>query len=199
MLTYNSQLKKLILPEYGRNIQQMVDYCLTIVDRDERTHCAFSIVRTMDNMFPELRAEADYKQKLWDHLAIMSDFQLDIDYPVPVVQTEQLATDPTPVPYDRDPIALRHYGKIIERMIGRAAQYPEGDERDAHAMLLANHMKKLIYQINHEVVDDAKIFKDLEWYSQGVIRLDPATHHLHEFKMEAVPESTGKKKKKRKR
>ena len=92
MLLYNTQLKKLILPEYGRNIQNMVDYCLTIEDRDERNHCAHTIVNTMIIMFPELRNEADFEHKLWDHLAIMSDFKLDIDYPYEMLQEEALET-----------------------------------------------------------------------------------------------------------
>ena len=85
MLEYNSQLKQLILPEYGRNIQQMVDHCMTIEDREERTRCAFTIVQIMGNMFPELRDVEDYRHKFWDHLAIMSDFKLDIDYPYDIV------------------------------------------------------------------------------------------------------------------
>ncbi|MBR3101917.1 MAG: DUF4290 domain-containing protein [Muribaculaceae bacterium] len=197
MLTYNSQLKQLVLPEYGRNIQQMVDHCVTIEDREERNRCAYSIVQIMGNLFPQLRDEADYKHKLWDHLAIMSDFKLDIDFPYPVVSEANLATNPEPIPYALEPIKLRHYGKIIERMIERAAEYPDGEERDALVMLLANHMKKLIFQINKEDVDDAKIFKDLAYYSQGRIRLDPATHMLHEFKEAPQPQNSGKKKKKK--
>ena len=197
MLIYNSQLKKLILPEYGRNIHQMVDHCLTIADREERNRCAHTIVAVMDNMFPELHSEADYKHKLWDHLAIMSDFKLDIDYPYPVVARENLDTPPEKVVYQLEPIKQRHYGKIIERMIDRAAQYPEGEERDALVMLLANHMKKSIYQINNEVVEDSKIFNDLARYSHGAIRLDPSTHALHEFQVAPVPGQPGKKKKKK--
>lgn len=197
MLLYNTQLKKLILPEYGRNIQNMVDYCLTIEDRDERNHCAYSIVDTMVTMFPELQNEADYVHKLWDHLAIMSDFKLDIDYPYDVVKEENLESKPEPIHYALEKIKFRHYGKIIERMIARAAQYPEGEERDALVMLLANHMKKLIYQINNEDVEDCKIFNDLAYYSNGVIRLDPETHKLHEYQVIIPPQSSGKKKKKK--
>ena len=198
MLTYNSQLKTLVLPEYGRNIQQMVDYCLTIEDRDERTHCAYTIVQNMANMFPQLRAETDYQHKLWDHLMIMSDFKLDVDFPFDDnIREENLDTKPDPIRYELEPIKYRHYGKNIERMIERAATYPEGDERDALAMLLANHMKKLIFQINNEDVDDAKIFKDMERYSHGVIRLDPDTHHLHEYQIVKPVQPAGKKKKKK--
>ncbi len=198
MLTYNSQLKTLVLPEYGRNIQQMVDHCLTIEDRDERTHCAYTIVQNMANMFPQLRAETDYQHKLWDHLMIMSGFQLDVDFPFDdIIKEENLETKPDPIRYELEPIIYRHYGKNIERMIERAAEYPEGEERDALVMLLANHMKKLIYQINNEDVEDAKIFKDLERYSHGAIRLDPETHRLHEYQIVKPSQPAGKKKKKK--
>ncbi|MCQ2288231.1 MAG: DUF4290 domain-containing protein [Muribaculaceae bacterium] len=197
MLTYNSQLKQLLLPEYGRNVQQMVDHCMEIADREERNRCAFTIVSIMDNMFPENRTEEGYKRKLWDHLAIMSDFKLDIDYPYEVVKQDNLDSKPEMLKYQLEPIKYRHYGKIIERMIDRAAEYPEGEERDALVMLLANHMKKLIFQINKEDVEDGKIFKDLYNYSRGRINLHVDTHSLHEFK-EAPQQNNGGKKKKKK-
>ena len=146
MLTYNSQLKKLVLPEYGRNIQQMVDYCCTIADCEERNKCAFSIINTMSNLVPQLNEEADYRHKLWDHLAIMSDFNLDVDYPYEIVKPENLETKPIPLSYKLEGIRMRHYGKIVDQMIQRACEYPDGDEKDALVMLIANHMKKLIYQ-----------------------------------------------------
>lgn len=198
MYKYNSQLKKLALPEYGRNIQQMVDHCCTIEDREERTRCAYSIVKTMGNLFPQLRDEPDYKHKLWDHLAIMSDFKLDIDFPYEVVKEENLETKPEFMGYQLESIKFRHYGKIIEKMIERACEYPEGEEKDALVMLIANHMKKLIFQINKEDVDDLKIFKDLTFYSRGKIQLDPATHMLHQFKEAPnAPKVQPKKKKKK--
>lgn len=201
MYNYNTQLKKLALPEYGRNIQQMVDYCCTIPDKDERTRCAYTIIKTMGNIFPQLRDEADYKHKLWDHLAIMSDFKLDIDYPYEIVKEENLETKPEPVKYKLEHIKMRHYGKIIERMIERACEYPEGKDKDALIMLIANHMKKVIYLINKEDVEDAKIFKDLAFYSHGKINLDPATHSLHQFKeatAATAPKNASNKKKKKK-
>ena len=198
MLTYNSQLEKLVMPEYGRNIQQMVDHCLTIEDREERTRCAYTIVQNMANMFPQMRGETDYLHKLWDHVAIMSGFQLDIDFPFDdIIKHESLDTKPEPIHYELERIEMRHYGKNIERMIERAATYPEGEERDALVMLLANHMKKLIFQINNEDVDDAKIFKDLAYYSHGAIRLDPAKYHLHEYQVVKPVQPVGKKKKKK--
>lgn len=196
MLTYNTQLKKLVLPEYGRNIQQMVDHCLTIEDKEERTRCAYSIINTMGNLFPNLRDIEDFKHKLWDHLAIMSDFKLDIDYPCDVIKPESLNSFPEKVDYYTSPIKYRHYGRSIELMIAKASSMSEGEERDALILLVANHMKKLMLSVNSEGVDDAKILKDLRELSHGAINLNPENYHLHEFK--EAPQQTSNKRKKKK-
>lgn len=196
MLTYNTQLKKLVLPEYGRNIQQMVDHCLTIEDKEERTRCAYSIINTMGNLFPTLRDIEDFKHKLWDHLAIMSDFKLDIDYPCDVIKPESLNSFPEKVDYYTSPIKYRHYGRSIELMIAKASSMSEGEERDALILLVANHMKKLMLSVNSEGVDDAKILKDLRELSHGAINLNPENYHLHEFK--EAPQQTSNKRKKKK-
>ncbi len=195
MLKYNTQQKKLILPEYGRNIQQMVDHCLTIEYRDERTRCAYSIINTMGNLFPNLRDIEDFKHKLWDHLAIMSDFKLDIDYPCEIVKPEYFNTVPQKVGYKLSPIKYRHYGKSIELMIAKASIMEMGEERDALVLLIANHMKKMMLSVNSDGVDDAKILKDLRDYSHGAINLDPDTYHLHDFK--EAPSQQNKRKKKK--
>lgn len=196
-MTYNSQQKKLTLPEYGRNVQQMVDYCLTIEDRAERTRCAKTIVQIMGNLVPQLRDNPEYKHKLWDHLAIMADFKLDIDYPYEKVDKDTLGTRPEPVGYKLEPIMMRHYGKIIEQMIDAACEYPDGEEKDALISLIANHMKKLMVSLNKDGVEDDKILNDLRIYSKGKIDLDPATYVLHEFK--EAPVSTGNTSKKAKK
>lgn len=196
MLTYNTQRKKLVLPEYGRNIQKMIDHCLTIEDRQERTLCASSIIDAMRNLFPSLAASDDFRQKLWDHLAIMADFKLDIDYPVEIVKPDSLATQPQPINLPSDRFRYRHYGKYIEQMIEKATSHEEGEERAALELLIANHMKKLMLAVNSDGVEDDKIFKDLAELSHGQIRLSSETTHLHEFK-EAPAPATGKKKKKK--
>lgn len=183
MLTYNTQQKKLVLPEYGRNVQQMVDYCLTIEDRRERSRCANTIINIMGNLFPHLRDVEDFKHKLWDHLAIMSDFKLDIDYPYEIVRKENLHTRPEKVPYALTPIRYRHYGKTLESMIKKIADYPEGVERDQLISLLANHMKKSFLTWNKEVVDDEKIFKDLCEYTRGEIDFDMDALKLRESRV----------------
>ena len=197
-LEYNTQKEKLVLPEYGRNIQQMVDYCVAIPDRDERTRCAYTIIQIMGNLFPQIRDSDDYKHKLWDHLAIMSDFKLDIDFPYEVVKKENLESKPQKVEYKLEHIKYRHYGKLIEMMIDEACKYPDGEEKDALVSLIANHMKKLIFSINKDGVEDEKILKDLYHYSKGKISLDSATYKLREFKEAPAPaQATGKKKKKK--
>lgn len=185
-MQYTSDLKKLILPEYGRNVQQMVDHCMTIEDRAERTRCANTIINIMGNLFPHLRDIEDFKHKLWDHLAIMSDFKLDIDYPYEIVKKENLHTQPDPIPYQLSPIKYRHYGKIMEGMLKKAEEMPAGPERDALVSMLANHMKKLFYQWNKDSVEDEKILKDLKEYTHGVIDLDPATYHLRDVREPVV-------------
>lgn len=195
MLTYNTHLDRLILPEYGRNIQRMVDHCLTIPDRQERTMCAHTIVRAMGNLFPDLRAPEN-GHKLWDHLAIMSDFRLDIDYPCEVIRQADLQTQPDTVPYGGAPFRYRHYGRITQQMIEKAAAMPEGADRDRVIMLLANHMKKQMLAVNPDGVDDMKIFNDLADLSRGAILLDPSTTRLHQFRELPQPVSGKKKKKK---
>lgn len=196
MLTYTTHLKKLILPEYGRNIQRMVDHCLTIEDRYERTRCASTIVKTMETIFP-IQGNADaYRRKLWDHLAIMSDFQLDVDVPFELIRPENLDNQPQHINYEQVEFNNRHYGLLLQRTIARAAEMEEGEERDTLVLLLANHMKKLMLAVNTDGVDDAKIFKDIRDLSHGAVILNPETVKLHEFKVVQAPASGKKKKKK---
>lgn len=181
-LRYNTKEKQLALPEYGRNIQNMVDHCISIQDRGERTTCAYAIINIMGNMFPHLRDINDFKHILWDHLAIMSDFALDIDYPYEVTKKENMYRKPPKLPYDQDNMTYKHYGKNLERMIKEANNYPDGEQRDQLISMLANHMKKSFLTWNKEVVDDAKIFKDLQYLSKGRIVLDEETYKLTESK-----------------
>jgi hypothetical protein len=159
-MEYNTQLKKLALPEYGRNIQNMVDYCVAIEDREERKLCANTIIDIMGNMFPHLRDVNDFKHILWDHLAIMSDFKLDIDYPYEIIRKEDLYSKPGKIEYSRPDMRYRHYGKMLEKMIKLTADYPEGNEKEQLIWLVLNHMKKSYVQWNKEV-EDSRIFIDL--------------------------------------
>ena len=179
-MRYNTAEKKLALPEYGRNLQNMVDYCVTIEDREERKHCADTIINIMGNMFPHLRDVNDFKHILWDHLAIMSDFKLDIDYPYEIVKKEDLNTRPPRLPYSNSRIRYRHYGKTLEMMIQKATEFEQGTEKEVLVKLLANQMKKSFLSWNKESVEDSKIFKDLEELSEGRIVLNEEAVKLAE-------------------
>ena len=142
------------LPEYGRSIQNMVDYALTIEDRAERQRCANTIINIMGGMFPHLRDLPDFKHKLWDHLA---DFKLDIDYPFEIIPKNDLDSKPDPVPYPCTKIRYRHYGRTLEVLIQKACEFPEGDEKQNLVALICNHMKKDYMTWNKDTVDDRKI------------------------------------------
>lgn len=181
-MKYNTAEKKLTLPEYGRNIQNMVDYCVTIEDRQERKRCADTIINIMGNMFPHLRDVNDFKHILWDHLAIMADFKLDIDYPYEIVKKENLHAKPPKIAYANSRMRYRHYGKTLEQMVARATELEDGEERNQLIKLLANQMKKSFLTWNKESVDDEKIFKDLYELSKGQISLSTEDYKLSESK-----------------
>ncbi len=176
-MPYNTQMPRLALPEYGRNIQNMVDYCLTIEDREERTNCANSIIQTMGNLFPHLRDVNDFKHILWDHLAIMSDFKLDIDYPYEIIKKEELNTKPEPMSYPDNFMIYKHYGASIQKLIGYCRTIEDENEKMSLAILIANQMKKSYFAYNKET-EDLKIFKDLRDMSGGEIVLDPEKVNL---------------------
>lgn len=169
MMEYNTRQKKLPLPEYGRSVQKMVDHALTIEDREERQRCAATIVEIMGSMFPNTRNQPDYERKLWDHLAIMSDFALDIDYPFEVIKREEFHVAPQRVPYQAGEIKNRHYGRIVESMIEHACTLEEGEERDSLINLITVQMKKNYIAWNKDGVDDKKILEDLRTYTKGAI------------------------------
>ncbi|MEG1586143.1 MAG: DUF4290 domain-containing protein [Bacteroidales bacterium] len=178
-MEYNTQLKRMVLPEYGRNVQSMVDHALTLEDRAERTRCAQSIINIMGNLFPHLRDVEDFKHKLWDHLAIMSDFKLDIDYPYEIIRKENLYTRPEKIAYSLQKIRYRHYGKFLEKMLEKACQMEDTPERRHLLSLLANQMKRSYLNISREgEVEDDKIYKDINEYTKGDIVLDSQTLRL---------------------
>jgi hypothetical protein len=158
---YNTSRNHLILPEYGRNIQKMVEHILTIPDREERNRLAQAVIIIMGNMNPHLRDINDFKHKLWDHLAIMASFQLDIDFPYEIPQPEEFNEKPRRVSYNISDIRYRHYGHIVESLIKEALKLPEGDDKDTLTKLIANHMKKSYLTWNRDSVTDEIIFNDL--------------------------------------
>ncbi len=166
-MDYNSQRKKLVLPEYGRHIYKMVDYALTIEDRDERTRCVNSIITVMGNLFPHLRDVSDFKHKLWDHIAIMSDFKLDIDFPYNLPEASNFTTKPLKVPYSDGKMKYRHYGKLVEQMIHQAAVMEDGELKNHLVSLISTHMRKSLMSWNKDNATDERIIQDIKDISRG--------------------------------
>ena len=166
MMEYNTKQKRLPLPEYGRSVQKMVDHALTIENREERQRCAETIVRIMKSMFPDL---PDHERKLWDHLAIMSDFKLDIDYPCEVIKPEEFHVAPQHLSYRNSEIRNRHYGRIVEEMISHALTIENEEEKKQFIELILIQMKKNYIAWNKDGVEDKRIIEDLRIYTKGTI------------------------------
>ena len=171
-MDYNSNRKKLALPEYGRHIQKMVDYAVTIEDREERRHCADAIITVMGNLFPHLRDISDFKHKLWDHLAIMSDFKLDIDFPYTLPERSNFFSKPHNVPYSNTNMQYKHYGVLIEKMIQEASRMEDGELKNRLVTLIASHMRKSLLNWNKEYVTDERIINDIKGISKGLLIAD---------------------------
>ncbi len=196
MLYYNTAQPQLTLPEYGCTIQHMVDFCMTIEDRDERTSCAYAIVDTMSTLFPDLKGENGDTRIFWDHINVMSGFRLDVDFPCEVMTEEHLNPKPKKVSYTSSQLRYRHYGKLIQRMIDQVAAMDDSVEKDELISMSANHLKKLLIAHNREAMTDAKVLRDLADFSAGRINIDSERYLLHEFNVVAPATNSKKKKKK---
>lgn len=174
-LDYNTQRERLVLPEYGREIQLMVDLAIGLPTKAERQRCAETIITTMMRMSPYAKDSADFKQKLWDHLAIMSNFKLDIDYPFDVSQAHQMQAKPTPMKYPMSRIRVRHYGKLVMEACDKLKTMEPGRERDELVRLVANQMKRDLTQWSHGSNDNEKVASDLAQFTDGAIQLDLST------------------------
>jgi len=168
---YNTQRKRMALPEYGRNVQKMVDHIKTIEDRDERNRAAKTIIQIMGNLNTHLRDVGDFKHKLWDHLALIANFDLDIDSPYPVPEPEKFVEKPKQVPYKLKDIRFLHYGRIIELMIDAASGMEDGEEKEYFTTLIVNQMKKSYITWNRGQVADEVIIKDMKLLSRGKLQM----------------------------
>lgn len=174
-MDYNTQRKKLALPEYGRSIHKMVDWVCTIEDREERNRQIRAVISVMGNMNPHLRDVNDFKHKLWDHIQIMSDFKIDIDSPFPIPTRESFDEPINRIPYPTEPIKIRHYGRNVQIMIDTIAEKPDSEAKERSIIMLANHMKKSYVTWNKDVVYDDIIFRDIDMLSKGRIKIQEGT------------------------
>jgi len=179
-LEYNTERDKLIIPEYGRHIQKMVDHAISIEDTEERNKVAKSIIAVMGNLNPHLRDVPDFQHMLWDQLFIISDFKLDVDSPFEKPSPEELAERPTPLDYPQNFPKYRFYGNNIKRMIDVAVSWEDGEKKDGLVLTIANHMKKCFLNWNKDTVDDAVIFNHLFELSDGKLNLKDSEEALRD-------------------
>lgn len=171
-ITYNSARPDLALPEYGRSIHNMVNFCVNIEDREERNKCAMSMISIMGNLFPHLRDIEDFKHKLWDHLHIMSDFKLNVDSPYPTPERSTFQEKPKRVPYPSGNIKFGHYGKTIEQIIDQVVAVEDEAKRKELAISVANLMKRTYVVWNQNSVRDEVIANDLRKLSNGKLIIE---------------------------
>ena len=181
-LEYNGERPHLIIPEYGRHIQKLIDHCILIENLEERNKMAKAIVDVMGNLQPHLRDVPDFKHKLWDQLFIMSDFNLEVESPYPKPEREELQAKPEALAYPKSASKYRFYGNNIQTMIDVALTWEEGEPREALYYAIANHMKKCYLNWNKDTVDDNVIFKHLFELSNGKIDLKVNDESLSEVK-----------------
>ena len=195
-LDYNTQREKLVLPEYGREIKKMVDHAMSLPTKEERLRCAKSIVRLMETKVPQIRENADFQQTLWDHLYLMSNKALDIDWPFDVSGAEKFHAKPLPMPLPQGGIHLRHYGKLVNELLDRLTDMPDGPERDELIRLTANQMKRDLVQWGHGSMDDEKVADDMARLTNGAVQLDLQHFTFERVNMsEPQPKRNGKKRK----
>lgn len=191
MMEYNTTRNKLKISEYGRNVQKLVNLARTIEDREERTKFAKVIVQIMGQMNPTIRDSGDFRHKLWDHLFIIADFNLDVDSPYPIPSREMLEKKPARLTYGEKNIRYRMYGANIVKIIEKAKEFDDGEEKDALIHAIANHLKKSYLSWNRESVDDEQIFEHLETLSKGNLKLKD------ELKLNTTNEILSRNKKKK--
>lgn len=177
-IEYNTERPKLIIPEYGRHIQKMVDQAIATEDKEERNKMAKGIIAVMGNLNPHLRDVPDFQPMLWDQLFIMSDFKLDVDSPYQIPSREELLERPEPLSYPQNHPKYRFYGNNIKRMIDVANRWEDGDKKDGLIITIANHMKKCFLNWNKDTVEDDVIFGHLYELSEGKINLKNSDEDL---------------------
>jgi len=169
---YNTRRPHMIIPEYGRNIQKMVAHAKTIKDKEERNKIVNAIISVMGQLNPHLRDIADFKHKLWDHLFIIYDFELDVDSPYPIPDRETIFEKPKKMDYPSKQMKFKHYGKSIENLIEAAINFEEGEEKKVLIQTILNLMKKSYLTFNRESVDDELIISDLKSLSNDKLKID---------------------------
>ncbi len=203
MMEYNSERNRLIIPEYGRNVQKMIEFACTIKDRDERNIAANAIVTVMGVLNPQLRDVVDFKHKLWDHLFIISGFKLDVDSPYTIPDAKSVKLKAIKLPYPKQKVKYKYYGKSMEGMLEAIGKMEEGSNKDQTVLAIANFMKLQYLSWNKDTVDDSVIFEHLRELSKGKISvkedLKLNQNYVFTSKNAGISRSQKKSQKKKKR
>ncbi|PHX82755.1 MAG: hypothetical protein CK539_03025 [Flavobacteriales bacterium] len=178
-MQYNTSLSVMTNAEYGRSIHRMIEYCLTLEDRNERSRCASSIVRVMIILNPQMKEFAEYEHKIWDHLHIISNYKLDIDSPFPKPRPELIESKPEIVPYPKSSIRFKHYGKILEDLLKKALAETDPKAKEVFTEQLAQLMKRHYLNWNRDSVNDQLILEQLENLSEGNLKVGENFRFLH--------------------
>lgn len=198
-LDYNTQREQLLLPEYGREVQKMIDYAVGLPTKDERQRCAQSIVNIMATKVAQTSDDASFRQTLWNHLYLMSRKALDIDWPCDVEEAERLLTKPQPLKLrdKNDRMPLRHYGRLITKLTETLKTMEPGDKRDELTRIVANQMKRNLAEWGHGAPDDERVANDIARLTDGVIQLDLKHFKFDKLPLPEVAEPVNRKKRKR--
>ena len=162
-LDYNTQREKLVMSEYGREIQKMIEHACELPTKEERLQCAYTIIKLMETKNPQLKENDDFEQTLWNHLYLMSHRELEIDWPYDISEADNILTKPQPMKLPKDGVRLRHYGRLVEELFKKLMTMPDGEERDALVRYTANQMKRDLALYGHGYMDDERIADDLAW------------------------------------
>ena len=170
-MEYNTARNHLIIPEYGRHVQKMVEHATTITDKDKRNKCVNAIINFMGQMNPHLRDIKEFTHKLWDHLFIMSEFQIDAESPYPIPEIKKLQEKPKKMPYPKNKIKFPFYGAALENMIKFAVAMNKGRQKEIMTGMVANHMKKSYLLFNKHSVSNETIKLHLNQLSENKLKL----------------------------
>lgn len=175
-MDYNTQREKLLMPEYGRHVQDMINYVKNIPDKEKRNEQIQAVVSVMGTLNPQLRDLNDFKHKLWDHVQIISDFEIDIDSPYPIPTRETLSAKPSTIPLQKTPVKASHYGRNIQNMIEVIANRPDDDVKTYMIKTLASYMRQQYLIWNKDSVSEETIFSDIHKLSDGRITVPEGVH-----------------------
>ncbi|AFD06266.1 DUF4290 domain-containing protein [Solitalea canadensis] len=187
---YNTTRPRLLMAEYGRNVQNMINYVLTLEDKEERNKYAQAVIELMGQLNPHLRDVTDFKHKLWDHLFIISDFALDVESPFPVPSKESIYAKPHPLKYPSNHIKYKHYGKTLEYMIDKARVLPDSERKSQFVNSLASFMKMSYIGWNKDTVSDETIITDLTELSKNELDVQEAAVALSKMDFRAIARQT---------